>query len=59
MITAVALAGVPEIAAGDDLAALLVAAAGDLQAGDVLVVAHKIVSKAAGRTVFALTEAQL
>jgi coenzyme F420-0:L-glutamate ligase/coenzyme F420-1:gamma-L-glutamate ligase len=51
VISAVALAGVPEIAEGDDLAALLVAAAGDLQAGDVLVVAHKIVSKAEGRTV--------
>jgi coenzyme F420-0:L-glutamate ligase/coenzyme F420-1:gamma-L-glutamate ligase len=51
VILAVALAGVPEIAAGDDLAALLVAAAGDLRPGDVLVVAHKIVSKAAGRTV--------
>jgi coenzyme F420-0:L-glutamate ligase/coenzyme F420-1:gamma-L-glutamate ligase len=51
VITAVALAGVPAIAAGDDLAALLVAGAGELQAGDVLVVAHKIVSKAEGRTV--------
>ena len=51
MISAVALAGVPEIAAGDDLAALLVAAAGELRAGDVLVVAHKVVSKAEGRTV--------
>jgi coenzyme F420-0:L-glutamate ligase/coenzyme F420-1:gamma-L-glutamate ligase len=51
VITAVALAGVPEIAQGDDLAALLVGAAGELRAGDVLVVAHKIVSKAEGRTV--------
>jgi coenzyme F420-0:L-glutamate ligase/coenzyme F420-1:gamma-L-glutamate ligase len=51
VISAVALAGVPEIAPGDDLAARLVAAAGELRAGDVLVVAHKIVSKAEGRTV--------
>jgi coenzyme F420-0:L-glutamate ligase/coenzyme F420-1:gamma-L-glutamate ligase len=35
---------------GDDLAALIAAAApGDLAAGDVLVVAHKVVSKAEGR----------
>ena len=51
MISAVALAGVPDIAQGDDLAALLVAAAGEPAPGDVLVVAHKIVSKAEGRTV--------
>ena len=51
MIVAVALAGVPEIAEGDDLAALLAASAGPLAPGDVLVVAHKIVSKAEGRTV--------
>lgn len=51
MITAVALGGVPDVGPGDDLAALLVAAAGDLAAGDVLVVAHKVVSKAEGRTV--------
>jgi coenzyme F420-0:L-glutamate ligase/coenzyme F420-1:gamma-L-glutamate ligase len=53
VITAVALAGVPEIAAGDDLAALLVASASGMRyrAGDVLVVAHKIVSKAEGRTI--------
>ncbi len=50
MIVAAALPGIPEIHAGDDLAALLVAAAGTLAAGDVLVVAHKIVSKAEGRT---------
>ncbi len=54
MIVAVALAGVPEIAAGDDLAAVLVAASASatgLRPGDVLVLAHKIVSKAEGRTV--------
>jgi coenzyme F420-0:L-glutamate ligase / coenzyme F420-1:gamma-L-glutamate ligase len=51
VIVAVALAGVPEVQAGDDLAALLAAAAGVLSAGDVIVVAHKVVSKAEGRTV--------
>jgi coenzyme F420-0:L-glutamate ligase/coenzyme F420-1:gamma-L-glutamate ligase len=43
-----ALGGVPEVRPGDDLAALL---AGDLRPSDVLVVAHKIVSKAEGRIV--------
>lgn len=51
MIVAAALPGLPEIRAGDDLAELLVAAAGRLADGDVLVVAHKIVSKAEGRIV--------
>ena len=41
-----AVDGLPEVAEGDDLAALLEGAA---RAGDVLVVAHKIVSKAEGR----------
>jgi coenzyme F420-0:L-glutamate ligase/coenzyme F420-1:gamma-L-glutamate ligase len=48
------LTGVPEIRPGDDLAALLAAAAahiGGLQSTDVLVVAHKVVSKAEGRIV--------
>jgi coenzyme F420-0:L-glutamate ligase/coenzyme F420-1:gamma-L-glutamate ligase len=40
----------PDIRPGDDLAALLAAAApADLSDGDVLVVAHKVVSKAEGR----------
>jgi coenzyme F420-0:L-glutamate ligase/coenzyme F420-1:gamma-L-glutamate ligase len=46
------LLGIPEIRPGDDLAALLAAAlerAGGLEEGDVLVVAHKVVSKAEGR----------
>lgn len=51
MLVAAALPGIPEIRAGDDLAALLLQAAGMLADGDVLVVAHKIVSKAEGRTV--------
>ncbi len=52
MLTAVALEGLPEIAEGDDLAGLIVAAATAhrLDTGDVLVVAHKAVSKAEGRT---------
>jgi len=46
------LPALPEVRPGDDLAALIAAAAGDaLRAGDVLVVAHKIVSKAEGAVV--------
>jgi coenzyme F420-0:L-glutamate ligase / coenzyme F420-1:gamma-L-glutamate ligase len=45
-----ALAPLPDVGAGSDLAALLAAAApDDLADGDVLVVAHKVVSKAEGR----------
>ena len=54
MIVAAALPGLREIAAGDDLAALLLEAAQPpppLRSGDVLVVAHKVVSKAEGRVV--------
>jgi coenzyme F420-0:L-glutamate ligase / coenzyme F420-1:gamma-L-glutamate ligase len=51
VLIAAALAGIPEVRAGDDLAALLADAAGMLADGDVLVLAHKIVSKAEGRTV--------
>ena len=50
-----ALPGMPMVQAGDDLAALIEAGLGradlKLQAGDVLVVAQKIVSKAEGRLV--------
>lgn len=42
--------GLPEIREGDDLAAL-VASAFELHDGDVVVVAHKVVSKAEGRVV--------
>jgi coenzyme F420-0:L-glutamate ligase / coenzyme F420-1:gamma-L-glutamate ligase len=46
------LPGLPEVRPGDDLAALIAAAGGDaLRAGDVLVVAHKVVSKAEGALV--------
>jgi coenzyme F420-0:L-glutamate ligase/coenzyme F420-1:gamma-L-glutamate ligase len=48
-----ALPGLPEVRPGDDLGALLAAAArrlpGGLDDGDVLAVAHKVVSKAEGR----------
>jgi coenzyme F420-0:L-glutamate ligase/coenzyme F420-1:gamma-L-glutamate ligase len=46
MISAEAIAGLPEIAEGDDLAGLL---APHVRDGDVLVLAHKVVSKAEGR----------
>jgi coenzyme F420-0:L-glutamate ligase/coenzyme F420-1:gamma-L-glutamate ligase len=48
-----ALPGVPEVREGDDLAALLAAArgGGGYAPGEVLVVAHKVVSKAEGRVV--------
>ena len=50
-LSAWALLGLPEIAAGADLAGLLLAAGGpDLLDGDVLVVSSKIVSKALGLT---------
>jgi coenzyme F420-0:L-glutamate ligase/coenzyme F420-1:gamma-L-glutamate ligase len=51
-ITAVALQGLPEIQPGDDPATLIAAAMPEEApaAGDVLVVAHKFISKAEGRT---------
>jgi coenzyme F420-0:L-glutamate ligase/coenzyme F420-1:gamma-L-glutamate ligase len=51
VITATALPGLPEVRPGDDLGALLAAAmpAGRPQETDVLVIAHKVVSKAEGR----------
>lgn len=51
-ITAVALEGLPEVRAGDDPAALIATALppGRPTPGDVLVVAHKFISKAEGRT---------
>jgi coenzyme F420-0:L-glutamate ligase / coenzyme F420-1:gamma-L-glutamate ligase len=52
-VTARPLAGLPEVRPGDDLAALLAAARGEagFLPGEVLVVAHKVVSKAEGRVV--------
>ena len=52
MIEVLPLEGLPEVQAGDDLAALLgdaIERAGGLQEGDVLVVSQKVVSKAEGR----------
>ncbi|MFF8959037.1 coenzyme F420-0:L-glutamate ligase [Streptomyces sp. NPDC014894] len=48
-----ALPGLPEIAAGDDLAKVIAAAGPDLADGDVLLVTSKIVSKAEGRVLAA------
>lgn len=52
MITALALDGLPEIEPGYDLAAGIVSAlaAKSLRVGDVIVIAHKAVSKSEGRT---------
>jgi coenzyme F420-0:L-glutamate ligase/coenzyme F420-1:gamma-L-glutamate ligase len=55
VISAAALPGIPEVRAGDDPAALVADAlarpgAPGLEAGAVLVVAHKLISKAEGRT---------
>ena len=54
-LSVVGLPGIPEVAEGDDLARLIAEAAerggSGLAAGDVLVVAQKIVSKAEGRVV--------
>lgn len=46
-----AVRGIPEILAGDDLPAIISAAAGELTDGDIVVVTSKIVSKAEGRQV--------
>ncbi|HEX3511068.1 MAG TPA: coenzyme F420-0:L-glutamate ligase [Solirubrobacteraceae bacterium] len=45
------LPGIPEIHPGDDLAAAIIAAAGELRGGAVLAVAHTVVSKAEGALV--------
>ena len=50
MLSVTALEGLPEVRQGNDLGALIAAAAEDLRAGDVLVIAHKVVSKAEGQT---------
>ena len=50
MLNLAPLPGLPEVRPGDDLAALLAAAA-DLRPTDVLAIAHKVVSKAEGRLV--------
>jgi coenzyme F420-0:L-glutamate ligase/coenzyme F420-1:gamma-L-glutamate ligase len=51
-IRIIPLTGIPEVGRGDDLAALVCVAVertGGLEEGDVLIVAHKVVSKAEGR----------
>jgi coenzyme F420-0:L-glutamate ligase / coenzyme F420-1:gamma-L-glutamate ligase len=48
-LAVVPVAGLPEITAGRDLAALIAEAAPDLHDGDIVVVTSKIVSKAEGR----------
>ena len=50
--------GVPEVTPGTDLGALVVAAVEPLEAGDVVVVSSKIVSKAEGRQVVAADREQ-
>jgi coenzyme F420-0:L-glutamate ligase/coenzyme F420-1:gamma-L-glutamate ligase len=49
-LTIFGITGLPEVGAGDDLAAMIAAAA-ELAPGDVVVVTQKIVSKAEGRVV--------
>ena len=52
-LTVTPVEGLPEIGAGDDLAQIIVGGLGSeesLRQGDVLVIAHKVVSKAEGRT---------
>jgi coenzyme F420-0:L-glutamate ligase/coenzyme F420-1:gamma-L-glutamate ligase len=49
-LTVIGVQGLPEIAAGDDLAAMI-AAAIEIEDGDVVVVTQKVVSKAEGRVV--------
>lgn len=51
MIVATALPGLPEVRSGDDLARLLHDAIETLADGDVLALAHKVVSKAEGRVI--------
>jgi coenzyme F420-0:L-glutamate ligase / coenzyme F420-1:gamma-L-glutamate ligase len=48
-VSATALAPLPEVRPGDDLAALVLDASDGLRGGDVLLIAHKVVSKAEGR----------
>jgi coenzyme F420-0:L-glutamate ligase / coenzyme F420-1:gamma-L-glutamate ligase len=50
-LTVTAVAGLPEIGAGADLAGLIAGAAPDLADGDIVVITSKIVSKAEGRVI--------
>jgi coenzyme F420-0:L-glutamate ligase/coenzyme F420-1:gamma-L-glutamate ligase len=49
VLSAVALEGLPEVPTGADLGMLLADAAPELREGDVIVIAHKVISKAEGR----------
>ncbi len=51
MIELLALPGLPEVRPGDDLAQLILATGVELTGNDVLVIAHKVVSKSEGRIV--------
>lgn len=51
VLTAVAVTGLPEVREGDDIARLLLDAGAHFGDSDIVVVAHKIISKAEGRTV--------
>lgn len=51
MLSIWAVEGIPEVVAGDDLAAIIGDAVGELQDGDILAITSKIVSKAEGRLV--------
>jgi coenzyme F420-0:L-glutamate ligase / coenzyme F420-1:gamma-L-glutamate ligase len=50
-LTVTGLAGLPEIQAGADLAALISDAATDLRDGDIVVITSKIISKAEGKVI--------
>jgi coenzyme F420-0:L-glutamate ligase/coenzyme F420-1:gamma-L-glutamate ligase len=50
-ITVTGVPGLPEIKAGDDLAALITAAVPGLADGDIVVITSKVVSKAEGRVI--------
>ncbi len=59
MLTVFAIGGLPEFVAGDDLARVIGDAAGSiLEAGDILAVTSKIVSKAEGRSIAATDREQ-
>jgi coenzyme F420-0:L-glutamate ligase/coenzyme F420-1:gamma-L-glutamate ligase len=59
MLTVFAVGGLPEFAAGDDLAAMIGdAVAGVLEHGDILAITSKIVSKAEGRSIAAVDREQ-
>jgi len=50
-VSVTGVTGLPEIAAGDDLGAMIASAAGPLADGDIVVITSKIISKAEGRVV--------